>query len=34
VEEMIQIRLEESRPEEERGDGRWPREFCVGEEAL
>jgi hypothetical protein len=30
VEEMIQMRLEESRPEE-REEGLWPREFCLGE---
>jgi hypothetical protein len=30
VEEMIQRRLEESWPEE-REEGRWPREFCLGE---
>jgi hypothetical protein len=31
VEEMIQVRLEESQPEEEREEGLWPREFCLGE---
>jgi hypothetical protein len=32
VEEMIQMRLEESGPEEVRQeDGLWPREFCLGE---
>jgi hypothetical protein len=32
VEEMIQMRLEEIRPEEVRQeDGPWPREFCLGE---
>ena len=31
VEEMIQMRLEESDPEEERQEGLWPREFCLGE---
>jgi hypothetical protein len=32
VEEMIQMRLEESGPEEEREEGLWPREFCLGGE--
>ena len=35
VEEMIQMRLEESRPEEVRQeDGLWPREFCLGGEGI
>ena len=31
VEEMIQRRLEESNCHEERKDGLWPAEFCLGE---
>jgi hypothetical protein len=32
VEEMIQMRLEESRPEKVRQEEElWPREFCLGE---
>lgn len=32
VEEMIQMRLEESGgPEEVRQEGMWPQEFCLGE---
>jgi hypothetical protein len=30
VEEMIQMRLEESRPDE-REEGLWPATFCLGE---
>ena len=31
VEEMIQMRLEESGPEEEREEGLWPATFCLGD---
>ena len=31
VEEMIQRRLEETNWHEERKDGLWPAEFCLGE---
>jgi hypothetical protein len=31
VEEMIQMRLEESEPEEECQEGLWPATFCLGE---